>query len=449
MKRQTSQLLTAPAGTGKSYFVTLDIVKEFLPSSSGRVFTNMPFGVVPDGHTAPPNYPGETFADRIGDYVAKRSKLDAAGVAERINLIDRETLQSWMRDGKKSDITGPWDYFEGFDLENDLIVIDEAHNFVGRTHTREKKRLWMEFVGELRHRGHSAIQFVTQSPNKLAKEIIDECGLRQALVDAEEERDPFFGIRLAYWYELRAKLTGKYTSCFVRIDLRDIDGKKKKSHVVRVPRKPEIFALYDSFNATEAGEAGSAGRSVREYEKRGWLSFLWWFFSRNASSFFRPAWVVLLICLLIFYGKDMFGLLNGSISGSFARGRPKAAFREPRAFVADSVPVARGPVVVDREVVADVVLPSCVLRVISPDTVCFEDGVVLRRDDSLVSGPLEGYWIEQIDYSGRCVHVQSADDAVVLYLGRVYQPGGEASDAVDTAAPAGGESGSGSRIGSQ
>ena len=123
---------------------------------------------------------------------------------------------------------------QGFDLQNDLIVIDEAHNFCGRSHSREKKRLWMQFCGELRHRGHSAIQFVTQSPNKLAKEIIDECGKRQALIDAEEERDPFFKIPLAYWYELRAKLTGKYTSCFVRIDLRDIDGKKTRNHVVRV-----------------------------------------------------------------------------------------------------------------------------------------------------------------------------------------------------------------------
>ena len=371
-------------------------------------------------------------------------------MAKRIKLIDRDTLKSWMSDDPKSNMTGPWDYFEDFDLDNDLIVIDEAHNFVGRTHTRVKKRQWMEFCGELRHRGHSAIQFVTQSPNKLAKEIIDECGRRQALIDSEEERDPFFGIQLAYWYQLRAKLTGRYTSCFVRIDLRDIDGKKEKNHVVRVPRRPEIFALYDSFNATESGESGGAGRAVREYEKRGWLSFIWWFVSRNSSSFVRPVAVVVILYVLMFHGSDVFGLLSGSI-GAFGRDSLETgSVVESRGVVPGALPPRRVSLSESREVVSDVVSPDFVLKVVTPETVCFSDGVVLRRDDELVSGPLAGYWVEEIDYERRCVHVQSVDGGVVLHLGRVYQPDGGESDAVDSSASVGGDGGaSGTGVGGE
>lgn len=440
MKRQTSQLLTAPAGTGKSYFVTLDLVNEFLPSSSGRVFTNMPFGVVPDGHSSPPKFSGETFADRIGEYVASRSDLESHDVTDRIQLIPRDVLNSWMFDGRKAELSGPWEYFEGFDLQNDLIVIDEAHNFCGRSHSREKKRLWMQFCGELRHRGHSAIQFVTQSPNKLAKEIIDECGKRQALIDAEEERDPFFKIQLAYWYELRAKLTGKYTSCFVRIDLRDIDGKKSRNHVVRVPRRPEIFALYDSFNATEAGEAGSGGRQKREFEKRGWLSFIWWFVSRNAGAFFRPGMFLVFLYLAFFHGGQIFGLITSSVGGTLSP-RPNAV-ADRRDFVARPATVETGVNDVEEEVVF---VEEFALRLITPDAVSFSDGFILRKGDWVATGPFQDWQVVKIDYQRRAVMVQTTDDTKFLFLGRVYHAEGQEHRTADSAPRVGDGSSGGGR----
>jgi len=108
VKRHVTQLLTAPAGTGKSYMVTHDLVNEFLPSASGRVFTNMPYGVVPEGHSHPPVYPGETFADRIGEYVSKKFGGDASEIAGRIELIPDDVLKSWMTDGRAG-YSGPWD----------------------------------------------------------------------------------------------------------------------------------------------------------------------------------------------------------------------------------------------------------------------------------------------------------------------------------------------------
>jgi len=415
MKRHTTQLLTAPAGTGKSYMVTRDLVDEFLPSGSGVVFCNMPYGLVPESHSSPPEYLGETFAERIGAYVARKYGGDAEDIAARIEIIPDDVLKSWMRDGG-DDYSGPWEYFEGVELSNALIIIDEAHNFCGRTHGKDKKRRWMEFCGELRHRGHSCIQFVTQSPNKLAKEIIDEAGKRQALVDAEEERDPWFGIQMFYWYELRAKIFGTYRSCFVRLDLRDVDGKKTQSHVKRVPRLQEIFALYDSFNATAGGDAGSAGEQKREYEKRGWLSFLWWFCSRNASSFFKPIIVVSLIYLSLFHGRQAFGVFTKYVGSAVA---PKSVAQD-KPGIAESVPVV-GVARVEEEV-AEEVTPLWVLRVVTPDTATFNDGVVLSLGSDVVGGDFDGYVVEDIDFAARSVALFDGVSSVRFLLGRVYKP---------------------------
>jgi len=321
-------------------------------------------------------------------------------------------------------------------MQNALIIVDEAHNFCGSTHSRDKKRDWMEFCGELRHRGNSAIQFVTQSPKKLAKEIINEAGLRQALVDAEEERDAWFGIQLSYWYELRAKLTGEYRSCFVRIDLRDVDGKKIRNHVVRLPRLQEIFALYDSFNATSKGEIGGAGRQMREYERRSWPSFVFWFVSRNASRFIRPVGIVLFIYVLLFHGGQVFGAFTAMLSGSMSPDvvESHGAGDERAAATVRDVEPAAFPFV------DDTVYPPVFLRVITPDSCTLNDGVVLRVGDQIVEGKYGGYKISSIDFEKRIVvAIRPGDFSVERFvLGRLHQSVKAVGEAVDTAASVGG-----------
>lgn len=405
MKRQTSTVLTAPAGTGKSYMVVADIVDQILPLSDLRIWTNLFFGVVPESHSVPPAFTGETFLDRMQSYVDAKYPAAKISVSDRVLAIDRVLL-----DRSKLDEDHAW--LKDWDVGNSVIILDEAHNFAGAKHSKNSKRQWQEFVGELRHRGASII-FVTQHPGKLAAEIIAEAGLRQALVDAEEERDPFFGIKLYYWYELRAKITGVYDSCFVRIDLRDIDGRKSiRSNVERVKRRQEIFALYDSASAPEAGGVANASQTVREFQRRSFLGLLLWFVGVNWSRFIKPCAFALFMASLIFYGEDIFA---GVVSLLGAPGKANKVEREKQekvvkvaasasAEVGAELDIVRAELQAVRGRLAELEAVPVVVQLVAFDW-CVVGGVVYKVGDVVDGGVYKGKAIEAIDFRKRAVRV--------------------------------------------
>lgn len=394
---ETSTLLTAPAGTGKSYLVTKEAV-ELLREESVTIITNMPWGEVPETHSTPPAFDGETFVDRISEYIGR-------DVSHQIRLIPADVLKDW-RDYKGG---GPWIWLDDEDLSGCRVILDEAHNYAPRTGAQHKAREWQQFCGELRHRGASVL-FVTQHPAKLAREIINECGIRFALVNCEAERDPFFGIELRYWYELRAKLTGSYVAAFAKIELRDIDGSKsKRSNVERFARDPEIFKLYDSFSAPQAGGHGATLEHVREFSRRGWVSLLWWFGSRNASRFVRPAFVSVAVVLLITKGHLVFGLLVDSFTSTVTpaqKDRSRPAIEQ----------TVSGGEKRDRERFdfVEVVSPDPVLRMVTTNFAIFDDGLRYTVGDKIKDGDSDAK-VVKIDYRERLVRLDS---------GRRYALGG-------------------------
>lgn len=305
MKRQTSTLITAPAGTGKSYFVTKDALK-FLAETKGSIWHNMPWGLVPDNHSSPPVEEGETFVERMERY----NRVEEGTYADRVLPIPESELTSWrMGEG------GPWSFFDDVDLSGCWIVIDEAHNYAPKR-GGDIERKWQLFCGELRHRGASIV-FITQHPTKLAVGIRNECGVRLALIDAEEERDPFFQIKMYYWYQLAAKFRGKYISYFVRIELRDVDGSKRgKSDVERVVRDSDIFALYDSFVAPQASGLAAKSIDLAPWQRYSLIRLIFWFLSSNSGRLAKPLVVFAFIVLLLTNGKTMFDYFLSGFSGA-------------------------------------------------------------------------------------------------------------------------------------
>lgn len=432
MKVVTTSLLTAPAGTGKSYMVVYDLVTTFFPESAGVCWSNLPLGRVPDSHSTPPAFEGETFAYRIGQYCQEEHGMDAEAVTARIKLIPDDVLSAW-----RSGEYGPQDYFRDADLTGARIVVDECHNYCGVNSPKHVKTEWQQFCGELRHRGAS-IQFVTQSPLKLAKEVQAEAGLRQALVDAEQDRDPFLKITLAHWYELKAKLTGKYEACFVRIDLRDVDGKKThRDHITRVKRDPAIFALYDSHAAPQAGgRAAGEAVHVREFERRNWPQLLWWFVKVNRFHFVRPAGYVVGALLLMLFWRPAFLFLQNRLARAAGA---TAAPTEPVDEVPESVSFDEflslqnqfdALVITADELNSKLSTAEQILRLnaaivsLSPESCTLKDGRTYAIREKINGGDYDGRIIKEIDLRRRFVLLDSGER---LYLSRPQDQAAAAS----------------------
>ncbi|MEM8667723.1 MAG: hypothetical protein AAGG48_09425 [Planctomycetota bacterium] len=426
-KRQTTMVLTAPAGTGKSYMVTRDVVREFLPNGAGKLYTNMPYGQVPSDHAFPPDYDGETFVDRMAQFCHDEYGIEKEDVYERIVLIPDDVLKSWQEG-----LSGPADYFDEIgDITSAWILIDEAHNYVGRHDGSGVKKLWQTFCGELRHRGAS-IQLVTQFPAKLAREVNNEAGMRQALIDAEEDRDPFFNIRLADWYELRAKWLGRYDSCFVRVDIRDIDGRKTKhSNKVRVKRSQEIFRLYDTHSAPMAGGVSASGSEMkREWQKRSWPSLLLWFVASNSGNFFKPLALAFAVVFFVAFGPKI--LSFGASRLAESAGAPSEDVTPPQPSAA-SVDVPVDDVTVELEDLRSRLQEfesrereNSVLRVLTRTKCTFADGIVYAVGDTIQVGPYEGQIIETIEWSSRSVLLSGGER---VFLGDRWLQYAASSDA--------------------
>ncbi|MEM9364459.1 MAG: hypothetical protein AAGD07_00580 [Planctomycetota bacterium] len=437
MKAPTTTVLTAVAGAGKSYMATWEVVTEYLPyTTEGRIITNMPYGIVPESHSTPPAYEGETFADRIGEYVAKGHGGDAKAIAERVELIPADVLSAW-RDGED-----PALWLAESDLTGCRIIIDEMHNYCGRKGTSAQcKKAWQVLCGELRHRGATAL-FITQSPHKLAKEILDEAGLRQALVNVEDMVDPFFGIANRYWYELRAKLSGRYSASFVRRDLRDVDGRKVKvENEIRVKREPAIFALYDSLAAPQkGGRAAGDAANVRMFEQLSWPRLLLWFIRINWLRMARPiAIAVALICCFIFW-KPAFeafqthmaraaGVKPAKVEAKSAAAKTKTAELPTvalgRAEPSESPELAESRRLAlelqetvermraDLEKAEGIIRKQSAIVAMMPDRIVLADGRAYKRSETIQGGDHDGRKVHAIDYRNGIARL---DDDSRLFL---------------------------------
>jgi len=260
--RSVITLTTGPAGSGKTYVrCARFLVDEWLPDRIGIHYSNFP-----------------VFREKVAEFLAKKLGKDPSDFLDRMQVIPAPVLDTWV-----SGQSGPWDYFKSINLEGCHIAIDECHNFCGTKANHKIRQRWQAWLGEIRHQG-ATVEFLSQSPEKVAKEIHYEAGLRLSLVNSEDRRDPFLGILLGDWYELKAKfMTGTYESTVWEVERRNVDGKWVQQNKRIFWLDPFYFDFYDSFSTPVQGGHKATGQH-REYKIRSRSGLLWWFFKRNAFS---------------------------------------------------------------------------------------------------------------------------------------------------------------------
>lgn len=336
---------TGEAGSGKSYArCARFLVDRFLKDCDGVHWSNFPLGVVPEDHPFPPEYEGETFTERIARAAAKLHGLDEHALRERVQLIPADVLKSWERGD-----SGPWEFFEGRDLNGAHIAIDEIHNFLDPQAPPEQRKLWRQWLGEIRHRG-CTVEFISQALQKIPLEIRREAGLHIACNNTETERDPFFRILLADWYELRAAfITRNYRSNVIERERRSAMGKESGWTDSRVwPFDVWYYRFYDSYSAPQKG--GVKGRAQRrQFERHNRFGVLAWFVFSNAGRLLPRLGLALLIAWLTF--GHVVGLGGGIwvMKQGFARLGPgvreRAAYEQKRNAARAQVGSGAGPLV--------------------------------------------------------------------------------------------------------
>ena len=328
------EITTGPSGSGKSLIRCGKFGSERFFIDGGpevRWVTNFPINV-----------------ELMAAAVAKNSggRLTAEDVASRIELIPEAELKEWA-DGASG--RGPWDYFAGQSLDGVHVAIDECHVVCGCFHRPRVRQRWQKWIADIRH-GGGTVEFLTQSEEKVARELFSEAGVKRILTPNEDRRDPFFRIRIRDWYELRAGfLSRRYTQATLVQEQRRKNRKWVTEHSEIVVLDPCYFPLYNSFSAMAEGGQASAGK-VYEFERRTRAGLAWWFFSRN---WYELTWRSLLVCVavwLVCFGGLNWSILHfmGSVDAAVKRGGGAAvageAGKSSLRSAAKGVSEAPGPV---------------------------------------------------------------------------------------------------------
>ncbi len=417
--RSVVTLTTAPAGTGKSYRRCAHfIVTELLPETELKHLSNFPiqFESWQDGN-------GKTMRGLV-EICKLRSAATEDEVLDRIELIPEAEMNAW-RDG----ISGPWNYFKDKDLSGYHLAIDEIHNFCGLNTHREIKKKWQEWLGELRHRG-ARIEFISQHPQKIAKEIRQEAEILLELEAGENDKDPIFGIPMSDWYNLRAKITGKYTPCVIEVENKQIKNRWKVTQKKRVWFGAELFEVYDSFSTPVQG--GSKGMLAKEpWQRLSWFRFSLWFVARNLWQLFTRFGIATVMLWLGFFGGGGRVMASAMEYMRHSVEKPKQEVKKQRQFIKASShedvagilrDVYRGqtpqytslPVAsviephepITEEEIQEKIKPWA-LSAITAEGIWFANGEFYLVGEVITEGPYSGKTVERVDLNRRRVYLDS------------------------------------------
>lgn len=270
--------LGAP-GCGKSYSrCARFLVDYWLKEKNGIHYSNFPVN-----------------RERVAAAVAKKdSGQEFEVLVNRIQVIPEAVLKTWM-----SGESGPWEYFADKELDGAHIAIDECHQYIRRQGGRgyiDVIKKWEDWLSTIRHKA-CTVEFLTQDPHKVAKCIEIHSSVRLQLVNSEDRRDPWFGVLLGDWYELRAGfVTREYETVIWEVEERRLLGRWKPQETRRFRLDPYYFQFYDSFNVASHDGSKGAKAPEREFQKRSRLGLLWWFCTR---SWFRVALRLVVVAALL------------------------------------------------------------------------------------------------------------------------------------------------------
>jgi len=407
--RSTIIITTGVPGAGKTYSRGACFVpQQFLPEYGGSYYSNLPLHV-----------------DIIAERYEKRNKVPAAEVVERINSIPDNVLQSW-----KEEQSGPWEYFDGVDLSGCHIAIDEAHKYIGAGVSTAYARQWQEFCGELRHR-QCSIEFMTQNEDKLHKAIYKDAALKYRIVNSSSERDPFFKVMMAEWYNLLACFTREYTPAVWQEEYRNVGERWviQKKHPWRFDARN--YDLYDSFSRPD----GTVVDSVRQKEwfedTKPWAGpFV--FLKRNLWEMAPGMAAFAIIISLFVFAKPISSLYFKLMTSRFEGGNvvaeeeqakkteeagpqltalEKAQQKKMREMQGQiTTLMAKNNVIIKkRRKVYELIEKGTDIVLMSGESIVMRDGTRLGIGDEILHGDRKGKRIESIDYSAKRVLFDDGD----------------------------------------
>lgn len=303
------EITTGEPGTGKTYLRGAHwVATEFLPYQPGCHVSNFPLRV-----------------DKIDAYVRRRFG-DGHRVTERLKRIPDEVFAQWIvQDDYKDDdpdappVVGPWDLLgsDGWPMAGTHLAVDEAHLVVPKAGCLRRRRAWRKWLSEVRHSGIT-VEFITQAPDRMDKDIRDLVEVRRSLVRRATDRDPYFKIPFEDWYELKALITREWNPVVLEFERRKVDGAKWEVSNRRAVELSSVFYdLYDSFSTPHVlvddnGEPDPLAqqKGKREFQKRGTVGVLVWFFRRHWPSLAGRA-VMVGVFIWLCLGGGLVWALNG------------------------------------------------------------------------------------------------------------------------------------------
>lgn len=423
-------------GAGKTYRrCAVFLGDQFLPNTTGHVYTNYPINI-----------------DAMCEHASRMSKgrQSPEQIRERIHIIPDDVMRSW-----RLQQSGPWDYFRDRDTQGALIAIDEIHNFCPAQGCKTQKQ-WEEWLGEVRHMG-AQCEFVTQDPGKCHKLIERHTGIRRRIEKDEHRCDPFLKIPMSYWYELKASWTGSYEPKNWEVEQRRLMSKWVTRRNIRFRFDPQYYELYDTLSAPIAGGGLAAAEQVeREFQRRSRLGLHWWFFMQSPGRFLL-ALLVIVFLFLAFSGNGgllMEWVLLKPMQAMVARSSPKqtgqptqqaaavqAAPVEPMPIIStmgdlgDEVPTSQPAIPkelldeLDRLKARNQRLESqlsdaSAVVLLERDSATFRDGYTVRIGEVVEYGDYRGAKLERIDWRQRTVVLS---DGRLLRMGRGLQWSGTAA----------------------
>lgn len=408
-RRPNVTLRDGTGGSGKSYLVTYFIVETFLPFEDGKLITNLPLNI-----------------PVICERVAARHGKDAQELASRIELIDPADNARLKTDVMDGGLT-PYQIFEGRNLAECHVIVDECHWFCGPDKSEPHRAFWKKWIGELRHQG-ATLELMTQTIQGVAPEIVMQAAARYTSVSSEFKRDAWLNISFGDWAEFQAKFwTGVYTPRFYLQEWRKLSPTKwvmqwEDSWVF----KSYYGDCYNSYSAAGGGtEAGLAAPPEYYFQRLGTVRFLLWFVGKNIRY---AGGRLLLVCSILFVLWYCWLWFNGDLKAK--KHKPVPAITGPltpeqaRAAGLPPLPPAIQAQVdaqaaqVRAQPVGSVVFQPHTSRIkvvgLLRNAVILSDGTQISIGESI-----NGHELKSIDLAG---HAYESDRVYRLQTGRMETP---------------------------
>lgn len=439
---------TGAAGTGKSYArASRFLIDDFLPDYSGHHWSNFPINI-----------------DAMAELAQRKRGVDPDQTRERVHVIPPEELLRWenhhvtaeslkaaANNGEDLPIYGPWDFFADKQLDRTHIAIDEVHVYCGRNKTKRIREKWQLWLGDIRHAG-ATVEFLSQSPMKVAKEIDYETAVRFEFVSAAHRRDPILKIPLSDWYELLACIIRRWHETIIAHEFIQEKGRWRHNHSHAWRLDPEYFPAYDSFNKTREG--GKAGQGeLKQWQKRSRAGVFLWFFLRHPwrilgwSIFFAFCiWLlaggggILMHHAFNTVGQGFIPAMKKNQSGDKPGAQGNAQMSphpESEQQVVTTQPVYRdSPETLHQlqqlqqqvETSRRDELARWSIILMTPDALTFRSGYTYHIEQPIDFGPYKGRMITEIDYDRR---IANLDDGTILRMGPAFRLSPSGSGTVD------------------